>query len=278
MVDKIYSRQSDESDEGLKRDAAEIGLDQARFTQCLMSGATASRVRQDLADGNALGVGVSGTPTFFVGQQRIEDVPSLAELSERIDQELAAHGMATPPGGEPPVTSPSSESKKPESTASAPGKVATGKALGTQPAEATSLFAARPGGFFSSVQGSSTTCSEAEANKKQPTLIGNSELRQLLSANPKPVFVDVRPRKEYAAGKIPGAINIPVDDMEQQWSSLPKDRVIVLYESGRSSGDICAASRAAGRILLEHGIPSNQVKVYQDGLAGWQKSDLSAKK
>jgi rhodanese-related sulfurtransferase len=86
------------------------------------------------------------------------------------------------------------------------------------------------------------------------------------------LFVDVRPAKDYAAGRIPGALNVPVDDMEQRWSSLPKDRVIILYESGRSSGDICAASRTAGRILLEHGFPFEHVKVYQDGLAGWEKS------
>jgi rhodanese-related sulfurtransferase len=52
--------------------------------------------------------------------------------------------------------------------------------------------------------------------------------------------------------------------------------MIVLYESGRSSGDICAASRAAGRTLLEHGFPFSQVKVYQDGLAGWQGGGFSA--
>ena len=57
-------------------------------------------------------------------------------------------------------------------------------------------------------------------------------------------------------------------------TTLPKDRVIIFYESGRSSGDICASGRAAGRILLEHGFPFDQVKVYQDGLAGWQKSGL----
>jgi rhodanese-related sulfurtransferase len=55
---------------------------------------------------------------------------------------------------------------------------------------------------------------------------------------------------------------------------LPKDRTIILYESGRSSGDICAASRAAGRTLLEHGFPFSQVKVYHDGLVGWEGSGI----
>ena len=55
-VDKIYSRQTDLSEEGLKRDAAEIGLDQARFNQCMASGAEAARVKRDREDGVALGV------------------------------------------------------------------------------------------------------------------------------------------------------------------------------------------------------------------------------
>ena len=79
-------------------------------------------------------------------------------------------------------------------------------------------------------------CSEAEAAKKQPTLINTSQLRELLAGSSPPLFVDVRPAKEFANGSIPGAINIPVDDMPQRWNTLPKNRVIVFYESGRSSG------------------------------------------
>jgi rhodanese-related sulfurtransferase len=90
--------------------------------------------------------------------------------------------------------------------------------------------------------------------------------------------VDVRSAKEYAAGKIPGAINIPIDDMPKRWDTLPKDRVIIFYEGGGSAGDICASGRAAGRILLEHGYAFSQVKVYQEGLAGWEKSGLGNNK
>ena len=67
---------------------------------------------------------------------------------------------------------------------------------------------------------------------------------------------------------------MPADEIGRRWTTLPKDRTIILYESGRSSGDICAASRAAGRTLLEHGFPFAQIKVYQDGLAGWEKAGI----
>jgi rhodanese-related sulfurtransferase len=117
-------------------------------------------------------------------------------------------------------------------------------------------------------------CSEADAAKKQPTLIGTQEVRQLLTNKAGPLFVDVRPASDYAAGRIPGAINLPADDIDRRWSTLPEDRTIVLYESGRSSGDICAASRAVGRSLLEHGFPFSLVKVYQDGLVGWKRAEV----
>lgn len=112
---------------------------------------------------------------------------------------------------------------------------------------------------------------------KQPTLIDSNQLRAILSENTKPLFVDVRPAKEFAAGKIPGAINIPLDEMPQRWGTLPKDRTLIFYEAG-TSGDICASARAAGRTVLEHGYPYSQVKVYQEGLAGWKKSGLGSTK
>lgn len=246
-VDEIYSRQEDTSEEGLRRDAAAIGLDLAKFDQCLASGAAKARVQQDREDGLALGV--NSTPTIFIGRRPVVDVPDLDEFSRLIDQELSAQGTMSS------VPAPGAS----ESTTSPFG------VLGSSPGGVLSTFASGPG-----------TCSEAEAAQKQPTLITTPQLRDLLAANPKPLFVDVRPAKDYAAGKIPGAINIPIDDIAKRWDTLPKDRVIVFYESGRSSGDICASGRAAGRFLLEHGYSFDQVKVYQDGLAGWEKAGLGS--
>ncbi len=86
MVDKVYSRQDDLSIAGLERDAAELGLDRPRFSQCLTSGAMAGRVRQDAEDGRALGV--RATPTFFIGQKRIEGVLTAAQFSQLIGEQL----------------------------------------------------------------------------------------------------------------------------------------------------------------------------------------------
>ncbi len=280
-VDKIYSRQDDLSEEGLKRDAAEIGLDQAQFNQCMASGAEAARVQRDHEDGKALGV--NATPAFFIGRQVVSDVPDLDEFSRLIDQELAAEGVglssapAPPAAPGSPAASALAATKNLAKPATAPQKTAPAKATAEPAPSSFGLLGSAPGGALSSFQSGGVACSEAEAAKKQPTLINTSQLRELLDGKTKPLFVDVRPAKEYAAGRIPGAINIPVDDMPQRWSTLPKDRVIVFYESGRS-GDICASGRAAGRNLLEHGYAFDLVKVYQDGLAGWQKSGLDASK
>lgn len=51
----------------------------------------------------------------------------------------------------------------------------------------------------------------------------------LLSADPPPLVVDVRTPTEFADGHLPGAINIPVDDLRERLQELPTDRPIVTY-------------------------------------------------
>jgi protein-disulfide isomerase/uncharacterized membrane protein/rhodanese-related sulfurtransferase len=266
-VEKLYAEQADLSVDALKGYARELGLDQSRFNQCLDSGETASRVNRDLADGRALGV--RATPTFFIGQKRIEGPMEFAQFSQLIDQELTNRAPTTT------GTSSSSQNAlvQPLSpTPKSPAPTPTGAKAQEANAGSAGLFGSNPGGLFTSSQTSLGACSEADANKKQPTLIGTAEVRQLLEATPKPLVVDVRPAKDYAGGRMPGAINMPVENFAQDWSKLPKDKTIVLYESGNSPGDICAASRAAGRALLKYGFSFEKVKVYQDGLAGWEKA------
>jgi protein-disulfide isomerase/rhodanese-related sulfurtransferase len=273
-VETIYAHQDDLSEDRLKRDAADIGLDMGKFNQCMESGADAARVERDREDGKALGV--VGTPTIFVGHQVLSGVPDLEDFSRAIDQELEAHSSGIPTTHLPPADPSMAGSAAPpvKNPINPAANVAPPVAAPSEPAASSfGLLGAPPGGALSGFQ-TGVTCSEEDAAKKQPTLINTDQLRQLLTENPRPLFVDVRSPKEFAAGNIPGSINIPVDDMPKRWNTLPQDRVILFYESGRSSGDICASGRAAGRILLQNGFAFNRVKVYQDGLAGWQKAGL----
>ena len=266
-VDKLYAEQADLSVNSLKRYAGELGLDQSGFDQCLDSGATIPRIDQDLADGRALKV--IGTPTWFIGRKTIFRPLDFATFSMLVDQELTnlAPTMAGParssPSAPPQPSSPSPKSPSPAPVKARAPEAGEGSA---------GLFGSSPEASLTASPTSIGACSEAEANKQQPAMIGTVEFRRLVEATPKPLVVDVRPAKEYAAGRIPGAINMPAENFAQEWSKLPQDKAIVLYESGQSSGDICAASRAAGRALLEQGFSFQNVKVYQDGLAGWEKA------
>jgi protein-disulfide isomerase/rhodanese-related sulfurtransferase len=267
-VEKLYAKQTDLSVDALKRYAGELGLDQSRFNQCLDSGQTVSRVKQDLADGRALGV--QGTPTFFIGRKVIFRPLDYATFSLLVNQELANPAPTTAGASSSPSSSPAQLSS---SNSKSPPSAPTGETAPAASAGSGDVFGSNPASFVGGSQTALGGCSEAEANKQQPTLIGTAQVRQLLEAGPGPVLVDVRPAKEYAGGRIPGALNVPLEDFAQDSSKLPKDKTIVLYESGHSSGnDVCAASRAAGRALLERGFSFEKVKVYQDGLAGWQKA------
>lgn len=61
-------------------------------------------------------------------------------------------------------------------------------------------------------------------------------------------LVDVRTKDEFAAGHLPGAINIPVQDLERRLGELgPKDRAIVVYcHSGQRSRRAARILRGAG--------------------------------
>ncbi len=43
------------------------------------------------------------------------------------------------------------------------------------------------------------------------------------------VFVDVRDADSYAAGHIPGALNIPLAELESRWDQLDKTQWIITY-------------------------------------------------
>lgn len=84
------------------------------------------------------------------------------------------------------------------------------------------------------------------------------------------LFVDIRSPKDFAKSHISGAVNLPLNKLSDGAGTLPKDKPVVVYESGLAAGDVCAASRAAAGLLASRGF--KEVKVYHDGFAGWQKA------
>ena len=76
--------------------------------------------------------------------------------------------------------------------------------------------------------------------------ISGTEARQLVQAGAR--LVDVRTPQEFAAGHIEGAVNIPVQDLEQRMVELePRERPLVLYcRSGNRSGRAAQMLKSAG--------------------------------
>jgi len=65
MHDRLFGSQNALAADQLPSHAQAVGLDAAKFKACLDSGKYAAKVRKDLTD--AQKVGVTGTPTFFLG-------------------------------------------------------------------------------------------------------------------------------------------------------------------------------------------------------------------
>lgn len=63
------------------------------------------------------------------------------------------------------------------------------------------------------------------------------------------LLLDVRTPTEFAAGHVPGAVNIPIDVLRQRLGELPKDQPIVAYCQLGMRGYL------ATRILIQHGYP-----------------------
>ena len=55
------------------------------------------------------------------------------------------------------------------------------------------------------------------------------ELKQQLDAGAEVLMIDVREDHEVASGSIPGAIHIPVGELEDRMSDIPKDVRLVFF-------------------------------------------------
>lgn len=79
--------------------------------------------------------------------------------------------------------------------------------------------------------------------------------------------LDVRPAEEYAAGHIPGAINVPVGKLESFLSRLPKRKEVVAY----CRGPYCLMSFEAVEKLRKRGLRARRL---ENGLPEWRAAGL----
>jgi rhodanese-related sulfurtransferase/DNA-binding MarR family transcriptional regulator len=81
------------------------------------------------------------------------------------------------------------------------------------------------------------------------------------------VVLDVRPVEEYAAGHIPGAVSVPVDELAARLADLPADTEVVAY----CRGAYCVFAHDAVRLLLSQG---RRARKLVDGMLEWQRAGL----
>lgn len=79
--------------------------------------------------------------------------------------------------------------------------------------------------------------------------------------------LDVRPPEEFAAGHLPGAVNVPADGLTRRLKKLPKTREVIAY----CRGPYCLLSVDAVALLRKKGY---QARRLADGFPEWKAAGL----
>lgn len=90
MHDLMFDNQEALEDADLEKYAQQSGMDAAAFKKCMDSPAAAQKVNSDWSEGRLRGV--SGTPTFFIGQSTVVGAQPVSKFRSVIDSELARAG------------------------------------------------------------------------------------------------------------------------------------------------------------------------------------------
>lgn len=81
------------------------------------------------------------------------------------------------------------------------------------------------------------------------------------------VVLDVRPAEEFSAGHLPGAVNIPIQELAKRLKELPKRKEIIAY----CRGPYCLMSYDAVSLLREKGMKARRLEA---GLPEWRAAGL----
>jgi rhodanese-related sulfurtransferase len=97
-----------------------------------------------------------------------------------------------------------------------------------------------------------------------PKLISAAELRELTSRGENVQLIDVRSASEFASGHVPGAINIPMEQVEARLADVAtKGQVILICQAGKR------AAITAGWIC-----DRRDVTVLEGGTEAWENAAL----
>jgi protein-disulfide isomerase len=90
MHKQLFANQQKLSIDDLKAHAGVVGLDAAKFAECLDGSKNKAKVDTDQKAGAELGV--NGTPAFFINGKLLSGALPFAEFQKVIDAELAKGG------------------------------------------------------------------------------------------------------------------------------------------------------------------------------------------
>jgi len=107
---------------------------------------------------------------------------------------------------------------------------------------------------------------EGGAPAKEAPSISASELDARRAANTAPTVIDVRTAEEYASGHIPGAVNIPFDEVAERIGEVDAPHGVALYCM------VGPRARKGEAALLAAGVES--VLHLDGGLAAWKEAGL----
>lgn len=103
-------------------------------------------------------------------------------------------------------------------------------------------------------------------NREQMEAVDRNLLLQRAEAGDV-IVLDVRPTAEYEAGHLPHAVSLPLEDLEQRLSTLPKDKEIVAY----CRGPYCVLAVEAVDRLRKEGFTAVRL---EDGVREWNEHGL----
>jgi len=94
--------------------------------------------------------------------------------------------------------------------------------------------------------------------------ISAEHAKQLLDGGEKLVFIDMRPVKEYQQSRLPGARSLPIAEVANRFSEIPKSGRVVLYCD-------CKPYDIADRAVFLEYRGYRNIFIMPEGYSGWVK-------
>ena len=96
-------------------------------------------------------------------------------------------------------------------------------------------------------------------------------VKQLLDAGEKLTFIDMRPAREYQQTRLPGAKSLPIAEVANRFSEIPKTGRVVLYCD-------CKPYDVADRAVFLEYRGFRNIFIMPEGYAGWVKKGYPLEK